>query len=335
MPPGEEHRRGAPLVAHLSVRNVDCNDEKLTFHKLMLQSLHLLYTIPLRLAGVRAMASAVAPSIEGTISAPPAVAAKAIGSSLQTLDEPVSATIMRDLRRVALKLRYVLMPGVSQAETIKELRNWDLWGPLLLCLILSILLSVTAPVDQTSLVFASVFVIVWAGAGVVTLNAQLLGGNISFFQSVCVLGYCVFPLVLAAVLCAFWSNSTWRTLLVCTALVWSTRGERDTEDDVLLYAFLRVVLSGQEAGALADYRSLSFAPPISHPLQHRLSLCRTSSAQTVGRSPCSPRCYSTVSLRGSCTCSKLVGNVRRTSIMRFPPNSSVVGCHVSLRLAAE
>ncbi len=42
------------------------------------------------------------------------------------------------------------------------------------------------------------FVIIWTGAAVVTFNAQVLGGHISFFQSVCILGYCVFPLTLAA-----------------------------------------------------------------------------------------------------------------------------------------
>jgi len=47
-------------------------------------------------------------------------------------------------------------------------------------------------------VFAGVFVIVWLGSGVVTINAQLLGGNISFLQSVCVLGYCIAPLALAS-----------------------------------------------------------------------------------------------------------------------------------------
>jgi hypothetical protein len=36
--------------------------------------------------------------------------------------------------------------------------------------------------------FAEVFVIVWLGSLVVTLNTKLLGGHISFFQSVCVLG---------------------------------------------------------------------------------------------------------------------------------------------------
>lgn len=74
----------------------------------------------------------------------------------------------------------------------------DLWGPLLIGLLLSTILSLTAPGDSASLVFATVFVIVWLGAAVVTVNAQLLGGTISFFQSLCILGYCVFPLTLAA-----------------------------------------------------------------------------------------------------------------------------------------
>ena len=73
----------------------------------------------------------------------------------------------------------------------------DLWGPLLICLLLSCILSLTAPGDEGSLVFAAVFVIVWFGAALVTLNAQLLGGTISFFQSICILGYCVFPLTLS------------------------------------------------------------------------------------------------------------------------------------------
>jgi hypothetical protein len=38
-------------------------------------------------------------------------------------------------------------------------------------------LSFGAKEDQTALVFAAVFVIVWCGAGVVTINAALLGGT--------------------------------------------------------------------------------------------------------------------------------------------------------------
>ena len=39
------------------------------------------------------------------------------------------------------------------------------------------LLSYGAPLGQSSLVFASVFTLVWCGAGIVALNAKLLGGT--------------------------------------------------------------------------------------------------------------------------------------------------------------
>lgn len=46
----------------------------------------------------------------------------------------------------------------------------------------------------------------------------------SFFQSMCVLGYCLCPLVVAACLCAFLRFTMLQTLLVGGALVWSMKG---------------------------------------------------------------------------------------------------------------
>ena len=115
------------------------------------------------------------------MAAPTALATNvdSLGSSdtLYTLNEPILATFMRDLRRVGKKLKTVLMPLGAEADTLRELRDWDLWGPLLLCLMLSIITSSHAPSGQHSLVFAGVFVLVWVGAAVVTLNAKLLGGK--------------------------------------------------------------------------------------------------------------------------------------------------------------
>lgn len=181
-----------------------------------------------------------------------------------TLDEPVTETILRDVRAVAQKLRIVLLPldrysnanpltyvglgsstqdeegaeagessdQVQQGSNLHQiqtsLRDWDLWGPLFITLLTSVLLSIEATPDQTSAVFASVFVLVWVGAAIVTINAQLLGGTISFFQSVCVFGYCVFPLTLSAILIAIlrrtflgviWLDIVW----VSIAYVWATR----------------------------------------------------------------------------------------------------------------
>jgi len=144
----------------------------------------------------------------------------ALGSVQTTLDEPVSETLMRDVRMVANKIGFVVYP---RAGSMKELsRNWDLWGPLVLCLLLSIILSMNAPDDQKALVFAAVFVIVWLGSAIVTVNALLLGGNLSFFHSVCVLGYCVFPIDVAAILCTLWGNAVFKMIVVPACFVWAT-----------------------------------------------------------------------------------------------------------------
>merc|ERR1712083_1276888 len=42
--------------------------------------------------------------------------------------------------------------------------------------------------------FAEFFALIWLGSIIVTVNIKLLGGTISFFQSACVIGYCLFPL---------------------------------------------------------------------------------------------------------------------------------------------
>jgi hypothetical protein len=135
-----------------------------------------------------------------------------------TLDEPIRETILRDVRAVGAKLKIVMQPldrrptvysmvsladddgelSENDKKVITELKDWDLWGPLVLCLVLAVALSFRAPSEQSALVFAAVFCAVWVGGTVVTVNAQLLGGTISFFQSLCVLGYSLFPLTLAA-----------------------------------------------------------------------------------------------------------------------------------------
>ena len=101
-------------------------------------------------------------------------------------------------------------------------------GPLFVCLSLSILLSFRAPEKQASDVFGAVFVSMWIGSLVVTLNAQLLGGTISIFQSVCVLGYCVFPFVISAVLVVVlqntWFGHVWFDIIwVAIGFIWATR----------------------------------------------------------------------------------------------------------------
>ncbi|KAI0690161.1 Yip1-domain-containing protein [Cytidiella melzeri] len=123
-------------------------------------------------------------------------------TGIDTLDEPVTATIGRDLLSIYTKLVQVLYPprGGGSREV---LRDWDLWGPFVLCLLLGVLLSVNAPASQSLGVFTSVVVIISLGSLVVTVQAKLLGGRVSFFQGLCVFGYCVAPLNIAALVGTF------------------------------------------------------------------------------------------------------------------------------------
>ncbi|KAF6001948.1 Yip1 member 6 [Cyanidiococcus yangmingshanensis] len=82
-----------------------------------------------------------------------------------TLDERTADSILRDLRVIAKRARLVALPcrctsnrGLSlpearsrAAEVQAELHDWDLWGPLLVCLALSATLSAVsrnAPVNR-------------------------------------------------------------------------------------------------------------------------------------------------------------------------------------------
>lgn len=117
-------------------------------------------------------------------------------------------------------------------------------GPLVFCLLLSMFLSMRASSEQTDVVFSGVFCIVWLGEMVVTLQIKLLGGNMyvpilrrlataqgtitddfglssSFFQSVCIIGYTLFPLVIAALLSAFGLPTIARIPVYLVLVAWS------------------------------------------------------------------------------------------------------------------
>jgi|UniRef100_A0AC35GUF3 hypothetical protein len=115
------------------------------------------------------------------------------GIDFDTLDEPVIDTIKRDLRLVGEKFGQVLKPHENQ----KLLRDWDLWGPIFICVILALMLHG----NSKGPLFTEIFALTFFGSCVVTANIKLLDGGISFFQSVCVLGYCLLPLVGVSLMC--------------------------------------------------------------------------------------------------------------------------------------
>jgi hypothetical protein len=53
----------------------------------------------------------------------------------------------------------------------------DLWGPFVFCLMLAVILSSATKAEDKTLLFEIVFIIVWVGAGVISINGKLLGGQ--------------------------------------------------------------------------------------------------------------------------------------------------------------
>ncbi|KAJ2779455.1 hypothetical protein H4R18_004006 [Coemansia javaensis] len=139
------------------------------------------------------------------------------GYHSNTLDEPILTTIGRDFGKVGRKTVQVLYPK-GRDNALKE---WDLWGPLFFCLSLAITMSFLAPDQQASAVFTGVFALVCIGSCVVTLNCKLLGGHVSFFQSVCTLGYCISPMAIASLVTLLAHRIIVTLPVVTVAVGWS------------------------------------------------------------------------------------------------------------------
>ncbi|XP_050219039.1 protein YIP4b-like [Mercurialis annua] len=147
--------------------------------------------------------------------------ATGFGSAPNTLTEPVWDTVKRDLSRIVSNLKLVVFPNPYREDPGKALRDWDLWGPFFFIVFLGLTLSWSASVKKSE-VFAVAFALLAAGAVILTLNVLLLGGHIIFFQSLSLLGYCLFPLDVGAVICMLKDNVIVKMIVVCVTLAWSS-----------------------------------------------------------------------------------------------------------------
>jgi len=141
------------------------------------------------------------------------------GGGMGDVESQGAAAIGRDIR--GLLGRWPDADGILQGGMSEGLRDWDLWGPLIFCMLLSVFLSMSASKGQTDLVFSGVFSLVWIGEAVVTLQIKLLGGNISFMQSVSIIGYTLFPLTIAALLSAIGLPTIARIPVYIVLVAWS------------------------------------------------------------------------------------------------------------------
>ncbi|XP_010526339.1 PREDICTED: protein YIPF6 homolog [Tarenaya hassleriana] len=149
------------------------------------------------------------------------IGASGFGPPPNTLTEPVWDTVKRDLSRIVSNLKLVVFPNPYREDPGKALRDWDLWGPFFFIVFLGLTLSWSASVKKSE-VFAVAFALLAAGAVILTLNVLLLGGHIIFFQSLSLLGYCLFPLDIGAVICMLKDNAVIKIVVVSVTLAWSS-----------------------------------------------------------------------------------------------------------------
>ncbi|XP_042050283.1 protein YIP4b-like isoform X2 [Salvia splendens] len=143
------------------------------------------------------------PSVAPKPSAPPpigsssgGIASSGFGSPPNTLTEPVWDTVKRDLSRIVSNLKLVVFPNPYREDPGKALRDWDLWGPFFFIVFLGLTLSWSASVKK--------------------------GGHIIFFQSLSLLGYCLFPLDVGALICMLKDNVIIKVVVVVITLAWSS-----------------------------------------------------------------------------------------------------------------
>uniref|UniRef100_A0AC35TS15 Protein YIPF n=1 Tax=Rhabditophanes sp. KR3021 TaxID=114890 RepID=A0AC35TS15_9BILA len=115
---------------------------------------------------------------------------------LDTLNESVHDSIMRDINSIVDTFKQVLYP---KGQTDEIMKNWNLWAPLFICVALALLLIN----EDKGPDFTQLFLLTFFGSWIVTWNIKLLGGKISFFQAICILGYSLVPQCVAALLIKF------------------------------------------------------------------------------------------------------------------------------------
>ncbi|KAG0674439.1 hypothetical protein C6P40_002191 [Pichia californica] len=136
------------------------------------------------------------------------------------------------------------------SETMGKIRDWDLWGPLIINLGFSLIITYlqtrslntsggnnSNDINSTSSqTFSAAFTLIWASLSVLSINIQLLSPvqqklengsltngviGLSFFQCVSLLSYALFPIMLGGMFSIFIPFKFIRLILNIIMLMWS------------------------------------------------------------------------------------------------------------------
>ena len=112
-----------------------------------------------------------------------------------TLNESILTSLLRDLLKIILKIKFVLNPFSKNDILNKEILDWDLWGPLIFTILLSFFQTSIHKQNQ----FMLIFFIFWIGAFVIYLNGRMIGCKLSYYYFSCLLGYSLVPFIIFSI----------------------------------------------------------------------------------------------------------------------------------------
>ncbi|OUT22348.1 hypothetical protein CAS74_002064 [Pichia kudriavzevii] len=166
-----------------------------------------------------------------------------------TLDESVLTTLHRDLSTIVKKIvgndvEDAIVSEDYSTETMKKIRDWDLWGPLVINLAFSVIITYLQSRnldndrknDTSSAIFSGAFTLIWGSLSILSLNIQLLSPvqqrlengamtdgvvGLSFFQCISLLSYALFPVVLGGLISIFVPFKFIRMIVCALMLAWS------------------------------------------------------------------------------------------------------------------
>jgi protein YIPF6 len=99
---------------------------------------------------------------------------------------------------------------------------------------------------ESGIVFTTVFIIIWIGSMIITLNTKLLGGKMSLMQCICLLGYCLFPLDVAALLVRVFFKflpGIFKLFIVAFTFMWSTKGTKNIINILIFFKIVNILAS--------------------------------------------------------------------------------------------
>ena len=135
-----------------------------------------------------------------------------------TLNESILTSLLRDLLKIILKIKFVLNPFSKNDILNKEILDWDLWGPLIFTILLSFFQTSIHKQNQ----FMLIFFIFWIGAFVIYLNGRMIGCKLSYYCFSCLLGYSLVPFIIFSIpMVLFKVHRFFKFFFSLISVVWS------------------------------------------------------------------------------------------------------------------